>query len=258
MARALAGGILAAKKMAASDVAIVDVDEKSRAWWNDHHPDASVYDSLEACCSDETRTNAAILLAVKPGVVPRVLSKPGIDWSKHLTISIAAGVTMETIGDTVGHRRIVRVMPNTPALVGQGASGYCVDDDVTDDEAAWVGELLASVGMAVQVSESQINAVTAVSGSGPAYIYTMIEAMADGGVAAGLPRAIALQLATQTALGAASMVSESQTHPAELRDRVCSPAGTTIAAVAALEQNGFRGSVIAAVLAAHQRGEELS
>lgn len=258
MARALAGGILAAKKMEVSDMAVVDVDASSRAWWQTHHPNASVHESLDASCSLERNKDAAILLAVKPGVIPHVLATQGVDWSKHLTISIAAGVTMTTIGNAVGHRRIVRVMPNTPALIGKGASGYCVDEDVTEDESAWVGELLASVGTVVQVSESQINAVTAVSGSGPAYVYTMIEALADGGVAAGLPRGTALQLAAQTALGAAAMVLESQTHPAELRDQVCSPAGTTIAAVAALEQNGFRGSVIAAVNAAHQRGNELS
>jgi pyrroline-5-carboxylate reductase len=148
-------------------------------------------------------------------------------------------------------------MPNTPAMVGQGASAYAPGQHATSKDAALTEKLLGAVGTVVRVSEKHLDAVTGLSGSGPAYIYTVIEALADGGVLAGLPRETALQLATQTVIGAAEMVVATGLHPAVLRDMVTSPGGTTIAGLAVLEKNGLRSSLMEAVRAATARSVEL-
>lgn len=157
----------------------------------------------------------------------------------------------------IEHSRVVRVMPNTPSLVGAGASAFCCGDDVSEDDKAWIESMLGSVGLAVEVDESQMDAVTGLSGSGPAYVCMMIEALADGGVQEGLSRPLAMQLATQTVLGTAKMIAETKRHPGELKDAVASPGGTTIAAIAVLEQNGVRGALAQAVSASARRSREL-
>ena len=146
---------------------------------------------------------------------------------------------------------------NTPSLIGQGASAYCLGALATEEDAITAERLLQSVGQVVRVEEKLMDAVTGVSGSGPAYVYTMIEAMSDAGVKMGLPRTVALQLATQTLKGAAMMVEESGLHPGELKDQVTSPGGTTIAGIAALEEHGVRNALIKAVEAATIRSAEL-
>jgi pyrroline-5-carboxylate reductase len=148
-------------------------------------------------------------------------------------------------------------MPNTPALIGQGASAFALGLRATEADAATVSALFGGIGVASKVKEEQLDAVTGLSGSGPAYIYTVIEALTDAGVLEGLPRALALQLAAQTVAGAAAMVLQSGEHPAALRDQVTSPGGTTIAGVAKLEEKGLRSSLIEAVRAATQRSREL-
>ena len=176
----------------------------------------------------------------------------------HLVISILAGVRLAKLDAACGGRtRLVRVMPNTPALVGEGACGYALGQSATAEDGELVKRLLSAVGVAYEVKERLIDAVTGLSGSGPAYGYMIIEALSDGGVAAGLPRDISTRLAAQTMLGAAKMVLETGKHPGELKDMVCSPGGTTIEGVHELEEGGVRSALISAVRAATARAVEL-
>lgn len=199
-----------------------------------------------------------LILAVKPQNVADVLAelKPALA-PRHLVISIAAGVTLAQLAAGLGDGvRLVRVMPNTPCLVGASASGYAVKS-ADGADAAIVARLFGAVGKAVRVAEPQLDAVTGLSGSGPAYVYVMIEALADGGVKAGLPRDVAVALAAQTVLGAAKMVLDTGTHPAALKDAVASPGGTTIAGLHALERAGVRAALMDAVETATRRATEL-
>lgn len=200
-----------------------------------------------------------VVLAVKPQVLPAVLEEVGAHvCADQLLVSIAAGVKSHVIRESIGADvPLVRVMPNICCLVGEGAFAYCCDGPVGDDLLGEFLGLLRAIGQVVEVAEAQMDAVTAVSGSGPAYVFRFIEALADGGVAAGLPRQSAQRLAAQTVLGAAKMVLEMGRHPAELKDWVCSPGGTTIAAIRALEAGGFQSAVIEAVVAANDRSRQL-
>ncbi|XP_050412666.1 pyrroline-5-carboxylate reductase 1, mitochondrial [Patella vulgata] len=200
-----------------------------------------------------------VVLAVKPHIVKPVLREVApIVKSDTLFVSIAAGVTIESIESNlpVG-TRVVRVMPNTPALVSAGASVLTKGTTASDTDSKLVKALLSSIGICEEGSESYLDAVTGLSGSGPAYAFVAIEAMADGGVKQGLPRDLALKLAAQTLLGAAKMVLETGKHPGQLKDEVCSPGGTTIAAIASLEKSGFRGALIDAVEVATLRAHAL-
>ncbi len=201
------------------------------------------------------KESEVIIVSVKPYDLGAALSSE-LDWSGKLLISVAAGVTSESLLQMT-QARVLRVMPNTPSLIGQGASAYCLGALATEEDAVMAERLLQSVGQVVRVEEKLMDAVTGVSGSGPAYVYTMIEAMSDAGVKMGLPRTVALQLATQTLKGAAMMVEESGLHPGELKDQVTSPGGTTIAGIAALEEHGVRNALIKAVEAATIRSAEL-
>jgi pyrroline-5-carboxylate reductase len=201
-----------------------------------------------------------LVLAVKPQAMSQLLTEirpligPG-----HLVVSIAAGISISTLSAGLGgDRRLVRVMPNTPALLGEGASAYALGPSALAEDADVVRAFLDSVGRAVQVPESMLDAVTGLSGSGPAFVYLMIEALSDGGVRMGLPREIATTLAAQTVLGAARMVLETGLHPGVLKDQVTSPGGTTIAGLHALERGGVRGALIDAVESASLRSAELS
>jgi pyrroline-5-carboxylate reductase len=200
-----------------------------------------------------------LVLAVKPQSMRGVLHelRPAVS-EKHLVISIAAGITITSLVEGLGPSgRVVRVMPNTPALVGEGASAYALGPRVGPEDEAVVQACLAAVGRAVCVQEGLLDAVTGLSGSGPAFVYVMIEALSDGGVRAGLPRDIAMLLAAQTVLGAAKMVTVTGQHPGVLKDQVASPGGTTIAGLHALERGGVRGALIDAVEAATRRSAEL-
>jgi pyrroline-5-carboxylate reductase len=200
-----------------------------------------------------------IFLSVKPQQVAKVLSelRGRIDGQK-LVVSIAAGVPIAALSRGLGSAvRLVRVMPNTPCLVGLGACAYCLGETATADDAKLVEQLLSAVGIALRVEEKLLDAVTGLSGSGPAFVYMVIEALSDGGVRMGLPRAAATALAAQTVRGAAEMVLSTHEHPAVLKDRVASPGGTTIAGLQALEEGGLRAALMAAVEAATRRSVEL-
>ncbi len=200
-----------------------------------------------------------VVLSVKPPVVPVVAADIADRLTAdHLVVSIAAGVPLGALREVLGTGRVVRVMPNTPALVGAGAAAYCAGADVTDADRELVEQMLGAVGVCVQVAEKQIDAVTGLSGSGPAYIYMAIEALSDGGVLMGLPRDVATTLAAQTVLGAATMVLETGRHPGALKDQVTTPGGTTIEGVRALEAAGMRRAFMEAVAAATEKCAQLA
>ena len=214
-----------------------------------------------------TADNAAVargadvlVLAVKPQSMAGVLAemRSAVE-GRHLVVSIAAGVSMATIAAGLGPApRLARVMPNTPALVNEGAAGYCLGPNARVGDEAIVRACVCSVGRAFHVPERLMDAVTGLSGSGPAFAYLMIEALSDGGVRVGLPRDVATGLAAQTLLGAARMVLETGLHPGALKDQVTSPGGTTIAGLHALERGGLRAALIDAVEAATRRSSELA
>ncbi len=200
-----------------------------------------------------------LVLAVKPQAMPKLLGEiKHVVQLRHLVISIAAGVSIEQIAEGIGaENRIVRVMPNTPCLVGASATGMAVGPFATSADADLVSRLFGAVGKALPVPEYLLDAVTGLSGSGPAFVYVMIEALADGGVRMGLPRDTALTLAAQTVLGSAKMVLETGQHPGALKDAVTSPGGTTIAGLHALERGSIRAALMNAVEAATNRAAEL-
>jgi pyrroline-5-carboxylate reductase len=219
-----------------------------------HEP--TVVDNLEEVASDAD----IILISTKPPIVPDVLRKmAGTIGAGQLVVSIAAGVRLESIEALLAYDvPVIRVMPNTPATVNEAATAMARGARATDEHMALAREIFEAVGKAVEVDEKLMDAVTGLSGSGPAYVFMLIEALMDGGVKAGLSRDTARLLAAQTVYGAAKMVLNSEMHPAQLKDNVTTPGGTTIAAVAVLERAGLRTALIDAVEAAAQRSRELS
>jgi pyrroline-5-carboxylate reductase len=208
---------------------------------------------------DVAEAASVLVLAVKPQVIADVLSElREVVTPDHLVISIAAGVSLAQLAEGLGNQvRLVRVMPNTPSLVGATAAAFAAGPTATGDDVGLVSRLFNAVGKAYGVPEPLLDAVTGLSGSGPAFVYVMIEALADGGVRVGLPREMALVLAAQTVLGSAKMVLETGQHPGVLKDAVASPGGTTIAGLHALERGGVRAALMDAVEAATRRAEEL-
>lgn len=201
-----------------------------------------------------------VLMAVKPYTFAEIMPQVAMhmDESKAL-VSIAAGITIEYLESVLPEKTpVVRIMPNTPALVGEAMSSVSPNSYVTEAILEAVLELFRSVGRAEVTAESMIDAVIGVSGSSPAYVYMFMEALADGAVMEGMPRSQAYQFAAQAVLGAAKMLLETGLHPGELKDQVCSPGGTTIAAVAALEESGFRSAVIKAVHTSAEKSREMS
>ncbi|XP_026468928.1 pyrroline-5-carboxylate reductase 3-like [Ctenocephalides felis] len=208
-----------------------------------------------------------IFICVKPQYFKSMASSLEEDYEKHpvelkdkVWVSIMAGVTLDKIKDTLGFYpspKIIRTMPNTPVDVGAGVIVYTPGGNVTQDEAMKVRSLLQAISLCQEIPESIINSASALSGSGPAYIYQVIEALADGGVKMGIPRHLANQFAAQTVLGAAQMVLKTGKHPGLLKDEVCSPGGSTIAGVHELEKSGVRNAFMNAVQAAKMRNDEL-
>lgn len=200
-----------------------------------------------------------VVLAVKPQYYEEVItSVKKYIRPEHIVISIAPGKTLEWMEDKFGEPvKLIRTMPNTPALVGQGMTGVCRNSYVTDEEYEKVFEILESFGVAEDITEQLMDVVVSVSGSSPAYIYMIIEAMADGAVADGMPREKAYKFAAQAVLGSAKMVLETGIHPGELKDQVCSPGGTTIEAVSILEEKGLRSAIIEAMRACVRKGRDM-
>jgi pyrroline-5-carboxylate reductase len=200
-----------------------------------------------------------VILAVKPQIVDPVAKETAKKVGKSkLLVSVAAGVPIARIEANLEKgARVVRVMPNIPCVVGAGAAGFAGGTNASADDLEKVGAILNSFGIGLPVEEKFLDAVTGLSGSGPAYVFLFIEALADGGVQVGLTREVALKLAMQTVYGAARMALESSKHLGELKDEVASPGGTTIAGIYAMEQKGFRGTVMDAVVSATRRSQEL-
>ena len=253
MAEALISGILKNGVCAPERIIVSDVSRERLEYVK------GAYGIRTAEANREVARIADVLfIAVKPHLAADVLREAANELSGVLVVSIAAGVTLSVLEEAAGKNvTVVRVMPNTPSLVGCGMAALAAGTHADDVALARAKVLMEAVGEAVVVTEDKIDAVTAVSGSGPAYIYLVIEAMADGGVRAGLPRDIALKLAAKTVMGAALMVLETGEHPGRLKDNVTSPGGTTIEAMAVLEENGVRGAFIEAVEAAYRRAKEM-
>jgi len=255
MGEALIRGLLSAGVYQAADIAAFDPDAARLQ---------SVCELLSVRRADDAldlaRDCDVLLIAVKPQVLAAALQPlRDVMQPAQTVISIAAGVTTSQIEACFAAPiPVVRVMPNTPALVGAAASAICLGRHADSAARERAHRIFDAVGVAVDCDEKLLDAVTGLSGSGPAYVYVFIEALSDAGVRAGLPRDVATKLAAQTVMGSAQMVIETGRHPGELKDMVTSPGGTTIAGLHALEQNAFRGAVIDAVQAATQRSRELS
>jgi pyrroline-5-carboxylate reductase len=254
MAAALASGFVKAGLTQAKTILASDPQSDARARFGQTTGGRTTGDNLQV-----VKESDVIFLSVKPQQIAQVSSElKGQLGADKLVVSIAAGVRLASLADRLGQTvRIVRVMPNTPCLVGQGACAYSLGEKATAEDGELVRQLLNAVGFACQVDEKLLDAVTGLSGSGPAFVYTIIEALSDGGVRMGLPRNIASMLAMQTVRGSAEMVAATGEHPAVLKDRVASPGGTTIAGMQALEDRGLRAALIAAVEAAAKRSAEL-
>lgn len=254
MATALAKGFLNAKLIKAGQLVAADPFEAARKHFAEDSGAKTVAANLEAA-----KAANVLILATKPDQVAAALAEISPVFTKnHLLISIAAGVTIAKLEACLPPgARIIRVMPNTPALVGAGASGFALSKSATAADGELARKLLSAVGIALPVKESLLDAVTGLSGSGPAYVYQFIEALSDGGVAAGLPRDVATRLAAQTVLGGAKMVLETGMHPGALKDQVTSPGGTTIEGIHELEKGKLRATVMSAVRAATEKSKKL-
>ncbi len=253
MAQALASGFVRGGHVAGSDVRAADCSSQACQRFQLQVPGVQIVGSNRQLIEQSD----TVFLAVKPQQMSGLFRELHPVAPDRLLVSVAAGVTLAQLGQGLGTQRVIRVMPNTPCLIGQGAAGYCLGSQATEEDAVAVGRLLDAVGISCRLSESLLDAVTGLSGSGPAFVYQFIEALSDAGVWMGLPRDIATRLAAQTVVGAAQMVQQTGEHPAVLRDRVTSPGGTTIAGLEALERGALRATVMSAVRAATERSREL-
>jgi pyrroline-5-carboxylate reductase len=254
MATALARGILDAGLCKPEELSASDVDARQADLFSKEVGAKPKNSNLDLAAFADVG-----ILAVKPGHVQEVLQEVKKAFAGKLLISIAAGVTLKTLESLVDPTtRVVRVMPNTPALVRAGASAFAAGNGINAEDIKITESILGAVGLALQVPEKMLDAVTGLSGSGPAYIFLTIEALADGGVEMGIPRDIALKLAAQTVLGSAQMVLQTGRHPGELKDMVTSPGGTTIEGLHALETGSTRAAFMNAVRAATEKSKKLA
>lgn len=254
MATALAKGVIGAGLAEPAHVRASDPLEAARAAFT-----AATGAQATASNRDVAAFASVLILAVKPLNVPDLLAEiRDVFTPGHLLISIVAGAPIGKLENALGQSpRVIRVMPNTPALIGLSASAFAAGRHATPEDAALAQKLFSAVGLAFPLKEALLDAVTGLSGSGPAYVYLMIDALSDGGVASGLPREVATKLAAQTVLGAAKMVLETGLHPGELKDMVASPGGTTIEGLHELEKGAVRAAFINAVRAATEKSRQL-
>ena len=254
MATALAQGFLNAQLVKANQLVAADPFDAARKHFAAETGAKPVAANLEVA-----KVATILFIATKPDQVAAALAEISSAFTKkHLVISIAAGVTLAKLEAALpAGARVIRVMPNTPALVGAGASGFALGKNATTADGELAKKLLSAVGLALLVKEGLLDAVTGLSGSGPAYVYQFIEALSDGGVAAGLPRDVATKLAAQTVLGGAKMVLDTGIHPGALKDQVTSPGGTTIEGIHELEKGKLRATVMSAVRAATEKSKKL-
>ena len=251
MAEAILSRLLAQQVFATNTVLVSEPREERRNFL------AQKY-QVQVTTDNQAAISAAdiLLLAIKPQVFDLVVANITPNTNSTI-VSILAGVTIHKLEQAFPQQPVIRAMPNTPATVGSGMTAIAAGTQAQEQHLNQAQQIFNAVGEVVKVPESSMDAVTGLSGSGPAFVALAIEALADGGVASGLPRAIALQLAIQTVLGTATLVKDTEIHPGVLKDRVTSPGGTTIAGVAKLERAGFRSALIEAVKAATQRSQEL-
>ena len=254
MATALASGIAKLKGKTVS----FSISDPSDAACQSFTQKVAESSPVERCKSNQDLVDQSevIFLVVKPQFVVAALEDVNFETSSPLVVSVVAGLRISQLERLTSIKRIVRVMPNTPCLIGQGASAIA-HDDVEDSDVEVVMGFLTSVGNVVKVEDRLMDSVTGLSGSGPAYVFTFIEALIDGAVLTGMPRSTARELAIQTVIGAALMVDQTGEHPAVLKDCVTSPGGTTIAGLKALEESSFRDAVMSAVVAATERSMDL-
>ncbi len=253
MAEALVGGLLEAGVIETAAVWATDASAERRALMAQRYGVRVGADNTDAA-----RWGDLVLLAVKPQVLPPVVDDLAPVLTGKLVMSIAAGVSLQSLSDRIPPGvRLIRVMPNAPAMIREGISAVALGPGVTEEDSQVARTLFEAVGRVVVLDESLMHAVTGLSGSGPAYVSVAIEALADGGVKAGLSRQVAELLAAQTVAGAAKTVLETGEHPARLKDHVASPGGTTIAGLGQLEEGTVRATLISAVEAAARKSEEL-
>ncbi|MCA1927191.1 MAG: pyrroline-5-carboxylate reductase [Calditerrivibrio sp.] len=255
MATALIKGILKSELVPAEEIYTSDVDMEKLENLSNEFGINIIFKNNKKLVDDTD----VIILAVKPQIMGKVLKEISEKVTEDkLLISIAAGISSEFVANALGKKvRFIRTMPNTPALVLEGATGIAPGEDATDDDVKIAQEIFSAVGISVIVDEYQMDAVTGLSGSGPAYIFMIIEALSDAGVKVGLSRDIAMKLAAQTVMGAAKLQIETKMHPGTLKDMVTSPGGTAIAGIHTLEQGGLRTTLINAVETATKRSVEL-
>lgn len=253
MAQAIAGGVTRAFPDSLPEILYHDPSQAAGTAFQQAVQHAQSFQSNNEVCASAT----TIILAVKPQVLKQVCRELSESSQHALIISIAAGIPLGPLQEWLGTDRVIRVMPNTPCLVGEGVSGFVAGPGTSSEDREICKMLFASLGVCVEVNDQQLDAVTGLSGSGPAYVFAMIEALSDGGVLAGLTREVATQLAIQTLLGSAKLAAESSHHPAVLREQVTSPGGTTACGLKALEDHAFRAAIISAVRASAERAGEM-
>ena len=253
MGQALLGGLIESRAIEPSQVAVHNRRSDRTRTVAERFGVRAATDNVD--CAREADI---VLIGVKPQIMLKVLDDLRGHLNDPLVISIAAGISTQQIEDALGHQaRVVRAMPNTPALIKQGATAIAAGTYATDDDMQVAHAILGPTGHVASVDESLLDAVTGLSGSGPAYVFLIIEAFADAGVKVGLSREIALDLAVQTIQGAARMLQETRMHPGQLKDMVTSPGGTAIAGLHTLEEGGMRTTIMNAVEAATRRAKEL-
>ncbi|WLR51339.1 pyrroline-5-carboxylate reductase [Bacillus tianshenii] len=255
MAQAIIKGMVEAKVAAPEDIMASAMSEETL-----HHVQESLNIQVTKRNSEVAEYSDILFLAVKPNQYASIIAEiEALIKETTIIVTIAAGIDLKFMEQTFGRKiKAIRTMPNTPSLVGEGMSAICANEYVTDDDLKAVLKLFESFGKAEVIDESLMDAIPAISGSSPAYVYMFIESLADGGVKQGIPREQAYKLAAQAVLGAAKMVLETDLHPGALKDQVCSPGGATIEAVTALEKNNFRGSILSAMESCTKKAKGLS